>query len=155
MAEQRSERADWRARGSPLFLEDSYLGGAHVVDPRQSLKLPCKVTGLTVEGNERTRRELIEREIRAALKAKTHAALAGKLLQANARLYDLDVFRTVNSHVDAGDSDGDVTVRVVVEEKGRHTVSTSTFVQEGEGCLEVARPSRFSTWYVTLPVMAI
>ena len=128
----------WRSRGSPLFLEDSYLGSARVLDGRQALHLPCSVVALAVEGNERTGRALIEREMQAALQAKTHADLAARLVNANARLHDLDVFRSATCHVDAAEGDDEVTVRVVVEEKGRHTVSTSTFVQEGEGCLEVA-----------------
>lgn len=39
----------WRSRGSPLFVEDSYLGGVDVVDARQALHLPCTVTALTVQ----------------------------------------------------------------------------------------------------------
>ncbi len=66
----------WRSAGSPLFAEESYLGGINVLDPRQALHLPCRVTGLTVQGNERTRREMIEREMRAAMGARTHAELA-------------------------------------------------------------------------------
>lgn len=70
-------QAHWRFKGSPLFLEDSsYLGGVNVIDARQALHLPCTVTGLTVQGNERTRRQLIEKEMHAALQAKTHAELA-------------------------------------------------------------------------------
>ena len=66
----------WRSARSPLFAEESYLGGINVLDPRQALHLPCRVTGLTVQGNERTRREMIEREMRAAMGARTHAELA-------------------------------------------------------------------------------
>lgn len=128
----------WRSARSPLFAEESYLGGINVLDPRQALHLPCRVTGLTVQGNERTRREMIEREMRAAMGARTHAELAAELLNAKGRLYDLDVFREATCHVDVGERDEDVTVRIVVEEKGTHTVSTGTFVHEGEGCLEVA-----------------
>ena len=71
------DKAQWRLKGSPLFVGDSsYLGGMNVIDARQALHLPCTVTGLTVQGNERTRRQLIEKEMHAALKAKTHAELA-------------------------------------------------------------------------------
>jgi hypothetical protein len=66
----------WRSPGSPLFVEESYLGSINVLDPRQALHLPCIVTGLTVEGNKRTRREMIQREMRAAVEARTHAELA-------------------------------------------------------------------------------
>lgn len=66
----------WRSPGSPLSVEESYLGSISVLDPRQALHLPCTVTGLTVQGNERMRREMIEREMRAALNARTHAELA-------------------------------------------------------------------------------
>ena len=66
----------WRSPGSPLFVEESYLGSINVLDPRQALHLPCTVTGLTVEGNKRTRREMIQREMRAAVEARTHAELA-------------------------------------------------------------------------------
>jgi outer membrane protein assembly factor BamA len=137
-ADAEPAQAAWRARQSPLFFEEQHLGGVGVLDARQALHLPCTVTELTVQGNQSTRRQLIEREMQAALRAKTHQQLAAELLNANARLYDLDVFRKATCHVDAGDRDEDVTVRVVVEEKGAHTVSTGTFVQEGEGCLEVA-----------------
>jgi len=80
---------------------------------------------VNVQGNERTRRQLIEKEMKAALKAKTHAELAKELVNANARLYDLDIFRDATCFVDAGERDEDVTVRVVVEEKGTHTVRKS------------------------------
>jgi outer membrane protein assembly factor BamA len=80
-----------------------------------------------VQGNERTRRQLIEKEMKAALKAKTHAELAKELVNANARLYDLDIFRDATCFVDAGERDEDVTVRVVVEEKGTHTVRKSIY----------------------------
>jgi len=66
----------WRSRESPLFMEESYLGGLSVIDARQALHLPCTVTGLSIHGNERTRRELIAKEMHAALKARTHAELA-------------------------------------------------------------------------------
>jgi hypothetical protein len=66
----------WRSPGSPLFVEESYLGSINVLDPRQALRLPCTVTGLTVEGNKRTRREMIQREMLAAVEARTHAELA-------------------------------------------------------------------------------
>ncbi len=82
-----------------------------------------------MQGNDRTRRQLIEKEMKAALKAKTHAELAKELVNANARLYDLDIFRDATCFVDAGERDEDVTVRVVVEEKGTHTVRKSPHIK--------------------------
>jgi len=73
---EKNKGNEWRSQESPLFMEESYLGGLSVIDARQALHLPCTVTGLSIHGNERTRRELIEKEMHAALKARTHAELA-------------------------------------------------------------------------------
>ena len=58
------------------------------------LNLPCKVEKLSIYGNTRTKRDLIETELRAALQARTHELLAVELGKARRRLEDLDVFRS-------------------------------------------------------------
>ena len=64
--------------------------------------------------------------------------LAEELSRASGRLEQIGIFRAVRCEVDAGQKDDDVVILVDVEEKGRHTVSTGTFVNEGEGNLEVS-----------------
>jgi len=50
------------------------------------LVFPCRVTGLDIKGNDRTRREVVEREMRKALAATTHSQLAVELARATIRL---------------------------------------------------------------------
>jgi hypothetical protein len=62
--------------------------------PEELLNLPCKVEKLIIHGNSRTKKELIEIELRDALHARTHELLAVELGKARRRLEDLDVFRS-------------------------------------------------------------
>jgi hypothetical protein len=70
------------------------------LNPEALLNLPCKVENLIIQGNTRTKKELIERELRAALKARTHELLALELGKARRSLEDLDVFRSSLFEVD-------------------------------------------------------
>lgn len=133
----------------------------------QLLRAPCTVRKLNIIGNRRTKRALIEAELQAALVAKTHEDLAVELALASQRLKDLDVFKSATCEVDVvpDGSPGEVNVSVQVifmilalqfyasfesyllmfnnyceqlAEKGTHTLSTGTYVQGGEGNVEVS-----------------
>jgi hypothetical protein len=62
----------------------------HTLDKRKPLAsylvFPCRVTALEVKGNDRTRREVVEREMRSALGATNHHQLAVELAEASFRL---------------------------------------------------------------------
>jgi hypothetical protein len=64
------------------------------------LSTPCFVRKLNIVGNRRTKRALIEAELRAALAARTHEDLAVELALASHRLKDLDVFKSTSCEVD-------------------------------------------------------
>jgi len=72
----------------------------HTLDRRKPLAsylvFPCRVTGLDVKGNDRTRREVVEREMRAALGATNHHQLAVELANASARLEESFKVRCVS-----------------------------------------------------------
>ncbi len=70
------------------------------LNPDSLLSLPCKVEKLFIQGNARTKKDLIERELRAALGARTHELLALELGKARRRLEELDVFRSSLFEVD-------------------------------------------------------
>eukprot|EP00281_Chroomonas_sp_CCMP1168_P004153 CAMPEP_0206271378 /NCGR_PEP_ID=MMETSP0047_2-20121206/33399_1 /ASSEMBLY_ACC=CAM_ASM_000192 /TAXON_ID=195065 /ORGANISM="Chroomonas mesostigmatica_cf, Strain CCMP1168" /LENGTH=275 /DNA_ID=CAMNT_0053700141 /DNA_START=22 /DNA_END=846 /DNA_ORIENTATION=+ len=106
--------------------------------PRNPLDIPCKVTGISIRGNQRTKREVIERELRAAATAKTHGELAKELSAATGRMRALDAFHSTVCDVDVGEDVDDVKVTISVEERGRHTLGTSAQVTGGEGWLDVA-----------------
>ncbi len=64
------------------------------------LSTPCFVRKLNIAGNRRTKRALIEAELRAALAARTHEDLAVELALASHRLTELDVFKSTSCEVD-------------------------------------------------------
>ncbi len=80
------------------------------------LRTPCVVRKLNVIGNRRTKRALIEAELRSAVAAKTHEDLAVELAMATQRLKDLDVFKSAACEVDISPEGkpGDVHVSVQV-----------------------------------------
>ena len=69
-------------------------GEQPAVNPEELLHQPCKVEKLVIHGNARTKKELIEIELREALHARTHELLAVELGKARRRLDELDVFRS-------------------------------------------------------------
>ena len=81
------------------------------------LRAPCVVRKLNIVGNRRTKRALIEAELKAALAAKTHEDLAVELALASQRLKDLDVFKSASCEVDVvpEGKPGDVNVSVQVD----------------------------------------
>ncbi len=82
------------------------------------LSTPCFVRRLDIVGNRRTKRALIEAELRAALAARTHEDLAVELALASHRLKDLDVFKSASCEVDVlpegGPGDVLVSLKVLV-----------------------------------------
>ncbi len=80
------------------------------------LSTPCFVRKLNIVGNRRTKRALIEAELRAALAARTHEDLAVELALASHRLKDLDVFKSASCEVDVlpDGGPGDVLVSLKV-----------------------------------------
>ncbi|KAJ1493328.1 hypothetical protein T484DRAFT_1768790 [Baffinella frigidus] len=116
----------------------------HTLDRRKPLAsylvFPCRVTALEVKGNDRTRREVVEREMKAALAATDHHQLAVELAHASFRLEES--FKDAVCEVDCADATGgdgaDDAVKIAVHEKARHTLSYSTAAKDGEGSLEVA-----------------
>jgi hypothetical protein len=82
------------------------------------LSTPCFVRKLHIVGNRRTKRALIEAELRAALAARTHEDLAVELALASHRLKDLDVFKSASCEVDVlpegGPGDVLVSLKVIV-----------------------------------------
>ena len=82
----------------------------------QLLKAPCVIRKLNIVGNRRTKRALIETELRSALAARTHEDLAVELALASQRLKDLDVFKSASCEVDVlpDGNFGDVSVLVQV-----------------------------------------
>ncbi|EKX42885.1 hypothetical protein GUITHDRAFT_111251 [Guillardia theta CCMP2712] len=109
-------------------------------DPIALLRVPCNVTKVAVAGNRRTKRALIEAELSSSLRSKNHEELAVELALASQRLEDLDIFKKVACEVDIdpeGEKDA-VMVSVKLQEKGTHTLSTGTYMQGGEGNVEVS-----------------
>lgn len=112
--------------------------------------VPCRVTSIELRGVERTRVELIEREMERARRAKTLDEIKDALFAADARLREYDIFKDVAMVIDAdnasvfknitgADDVPGAKVVVSVEERDLLHARAGTFMSKrGEGELEAA-----------------
>ncbi len=75
--------------------------------PLDLLRVPCKVKSVTIKGNKRTKRELIEAHLAKALQAGTYEDLALELDAVNDNLQSLDMFKKTVCEIDVA-PDGSV-----------------------------------------------
>ena len=113
-------------------------------DFARALGTPLVVSEIRVEGAERTRTYVVERELLPCLEAETLDELRESLLQASRRLEALEIFRGVDITADAGPDylPNAAAVIATVDEANCGRFSAGSFVQGGDVSVEVSGASR-------------
>ncbi|KNC51700.1 outer membrane protein [Thecamonas trahens ATCC 50062] len=100
-------------------------------------KRPFYIRSVAVEGNDATRLDVIEAELKAALEAGTLEEVLNELVEAQARLACMDLFKSIDVHCDEAKGDHGraqaTDVTIVVEERNRLTAKTGTTVDVNDG----------------------
>ena len=100
------------------------------------LTAPLKVVETTIEGNNLTRVDTIERQLQGLYNASTLQGVADQAVKAADRLEGLGIFENVELELLPGKHRGEAGLRVSVKEKRVTSLKVSTFVQQGEGGVE-------------------
>eukprot|EP00898_Chlorokybus_atmophyticus_P004189 jgi/Chlat1/4771/Chrsp308S00822 len=100
---------------------------------------PLRVVAVEIDGLQRTRREIVERELMPVLEASSFEELKDSVLDASHRLKDLEIFTMCDILIDEGPEIPGLdtaTVIITVQEAGPLSLNTGTYVQGGEGSVE-------------------
>lgn len=85
----------------------------HLEDLQQIRSVPCRIHDIIIEGAKRTKPHIIERELEEARSAGNFEELAERLVAANDRLRELDIFQQCVVNCEAGPSELPGTTNVV------------------------------------------
>jgi outer membrane protein insertion porin family len=113
-------------------------------DFARALGAPLVVSEIRVEGAERTRTYVVERELLPCLEAETLEELRESLLHASRRLEALGIFRGVDITADAGPEylPNAAAVIATVDEANCGRFSAGSFIQGGDVSVEVSGASK-------------
>jgi len=99
---------------------------------------PLRVTSTTLVGNNLTRSDTIERRLQKLYAAETVQDVAQAALEASRKLEQLGIFSKVEMELLPGNRPGEAALKIAVEEKRVLSMKATTFVEQGEGGIELA-----------------
>ncbi|KAK9830313.1 hypothetical protein WJX72_010954 [[Myrmecia] bisecta] len=135
-AEPAASNTQGNTEPGPSVEVAEYFDFQQAYDAVKDKRLRVQTVQLT--GLERTRRYIVERELRRLEQARTLDEIKDALLDVQAALEELGVFEAVELIIDEGDTPGTCTVVVNLHESGPLKLHTGTYIQGTEGSLELS-----------------
>ena len=99
---------------------------------------PLRVTSTTIVGNTLTRSDTIERRLQQLYLAKTVKDVAQSARDGSKALEALNVFNQIDMELLPGSRHGEAALKITVQEKRVMSLRATTFVEQGEGGIEMA-----------------